>query len=198
MKKILMTSFIVGSFGLAHAANIFVGGLIGCENADAKVKVYNNINDAEAIDSADQDNSVLGLKAGYVFNSNHRADVTFEKTNHRSGLVMIPFSLNYTYITNWRVFNTKPFVGAGAGIIKWSETIICEPDSSKLDFNGRMWQVRAGTAYEASPNVELQIFYRYRKACFDGKSCDVSGNDINVDLDDVHTNGIFFGVNYIF
>ena len=133
-----------------------------------------------------------------MFNFNHRIDIAAEKTNHSNGLVSIPISLNYTYVADTVIQDFHPFVGAGIGMIRWSETIVCDDASKEMDLDGSMWQVRAGLLYELNQKTELEVYYRYSQADFDTEYCNENGNDISLDLDNVKRNGIFAGINYKF
>ena len=176
----------------------FVGVMGGYENVAVDTRLYNAINDMEVLDDTDQDNLFVGLKLGYMFNFNHRIDIAAEKTNHSNGLVSIPISLNYTYVADTAIQDFHPFVGAGIGMIKWNETIVCDENSKEVDLDGSMWQVRAGLLYELNQKTEVEVYYRYSQAEFDTEYCSEGANEISLDLDNVKRNGIFAGINYKF
>jgi len=172
----------------------FIGLMAGYENV--AVDTYIN---SVLLDDTDQDNLFIGLKLGYMFDFNHRVDIAAEKTNHSNGLVAIPISLNYTYVADTTVQNLHPFVGAGFGLINWTETILCGDFPSKeIDLDGTMWQVRAGLLYELNQETELEVYYRYSQATFDTEYCQEGATEVSIDLENVKRNGIFAGINYKF
>ncbi len=182
----------------AATGGFFIGVMGGYENVAADTRLYNYINDVETLDDSDQDNLFIGLKFGYMFNFNHRIDIAAEKTNHSDGLVSIPISLNYTYVADTTIQNFHPFVGAGIGLVRWTDTIICDEGSKEIDLDGDMWQVRAGLLYELNQQTEFEVYYRYSQATFDTEHCNENGQEMSIELDDVKRNGIFAGINYKF
>ena len=183
---------------VASTSAWFVGAMVGYENVTADARLFNAVNGAETLADRDQNNLFIGLKLGYMFNFNHRVDIAAEKTNHSDGLVSIPISLNYTYVADTSMQNLHPFVGAGIGLIKWRETILCDDASKEMDLDGTMWQVRAGLLYELNQKTEVEVYYRYSQATFDTEHCNENGNEISLELDNVKRNGIFAGINYKF
>ena len=202
-------------------AGSFFGGLMGgYEHVAVDTRLYNALNNAETLDDTGQNNLFIGLKVGYMFDFNHRIDIAAETTNHSDGLLSIPVSLNYTYVSdktleNFYPFtdagfakklkehgiaiqNFHPFAGAGIGLVRWSDTIVCNNASKKLDLDGSMWQVRAGLLYELDQKAEVEVYYRYSRASFDTKHCNENGNNISLDIDNINRNGIFTGINYKF
>ena len=121
---------------VASTSAWFVGAMVGYENVTADARLFNAVNGAETLADRDQNNLFIGLKLGYMFNFNHRVDIAAEKTNHSDGLVSIPISLNYTYVADTSMQNLHPFVGAGIGLIKWRETILCDDASKEMDLDG--------------------------------------------------------------
>jgi opacity protein-like surface antigen len=176
----------------------FIGIMGGYEHVAVDTTLYNIISDVETFDDSGQNNLFIGVKAGYMYNFNHRVDLAAEKTNHSNGLVAIPISLNYTYVADQTIQDFHPFVGAGIGMIKWRENIICDNASKKMDIDGNMWQIRAGLLYEIDQQTEVEVFYRYSQANFDTEYCSEGVNEISIDLDNVKRNGIFIGANYKF
>ena len=176
----------------------FIGAMGGYENVAVDAQLHSLGNNKIVVDDSDQDNLFLGLKLGYIYEFNHRIDIAAEKTNHSDGLISIPISLNYTYVADYEMSGFHPLIGAGFGQIRWEETVLCDENSKKAEFDGTMWQVRAGLLYEMNQDVELEIYYRYSEADFDTENCEIEGNEGTLDLDNVSRNGIFAGVNYKF
>ena len=176
----------------------FIGAMGGYENVAVDARLHNVTTDRMIIDDSDQDNLFFGLKAGYMFNFNHRVDIAAEKTNHSNGLISVPISLNYTYVADYEMYGLHPLVGAGFGMIRWEDTVLCGANSKEIDLDGTMWQIRAGLLYELNQDVELEVYYRYSQAEFDTENCSMGGMEGTLDLDNVKRNGIFAGVNYKF
>jgi opacity protein-like surface antigen len=133
----------------------------------------------------------LGLGAGYQFNNWFRADVTgeYRTDSHYSGLESYStvgcggagvntcydgYSANvnsavflangYFDIGTW--YGVTPFFGAGvgfshntiAGLTDTGQGYGMAPDHSKFDF---AWALMAGLSYSVTPNLKLEMSYRY-------------------------------------
>ena len=176
----------------------FIGVMGGYENTSADTSIFNTSCNAEWFDSSDHDYGVFGIKLGYMFNFNHRVDASFETTNNDYGFLRVPFSVNYTYVADYNLADIHPLVGIGAGIVDWSDTVLCNGTGTDIDMDGTMWQVRIGGLYEWSENVEAELYYRYSQVSLDNEDFQSNGYQGNIDIEDIDRNGIFFGINYKF
>jgi opacity protein-like surface antigen len=132
---------------------------------------------------------IFGLGAGYRVNNWFRADVTGEYRGNANfhGLDIVSFNgvpaftdeyhasksewlvLANAYVDLGTWWCVTPFIGAGVGASRNTISnfldvntpnlgVAFTPNASKWDF---AWAVHAGLAYKVSPNLTLELAYRY-------------------------------------
>ncbi|MFV0279271.1 MAG: outer membrane protein [Rhodoblastus sp.] len=133
------------------------------------------------------DSGLIGIGVGYQFNNWFRGDLTAEyrsSADYRKGMIYTAFCASafcldtysahvrsgvfmangYVDLGTW--YGLTPYVGAGVGLAHHSMRGLTDiglgrgyaPDNSKDNF---AWAVMAGLAYNVTPNLKIDVGYRY-------------------------------------
>jgi opacity protein-like surface antigen len=102
------------------------------------------------------------------------------------------FANAYWDITNYGGFT--PYVGGGVGAAFHRLSDIAAPlDASDGDNTSFAWNVTAGVSYDLSPELKIDVSYRYTDL---GSA--ISGGSVPLDVDDLTANEIKIGLRYYF
>src|SRR5690349_16598082 len=102
------------------------------------------------------------------------------------------FANAYWDITNYGGFT--PYVGGGVGAAFHRLSDITAPlDTSDGDNTSFAWNVTAGVSYDLSPELKIDVSYRYTDL---GSA--VSGGSVPLDVDNLTANEIKIGLRYYF
>ena len=211
MKRIVLFSALllaVSGWGLEPGKSGFYAGVNGgyeWSNGDLD-HIKLTPNHYESHPEADQEYWMVGAKLGYAY-LYHHFDVETEVSNRKYGLVSIPWTVNYTFVTDGAWFGLgafSPFLGLGYGQANFDDHVLCVLPDGVTEFEhtfnltGQLWQIKAGAQYPLDPAVDMELYYRHAWINFGSKTCAVDENSMRVDLDNLQLDGLFLGVIYKF
>lgn len=166
------------------------------------------------------DTGVIGAGIGYKFNNWLRADLTADYewpsdfhgttpcgcagTNNEEGQLSAWTGLANVYadLGDWHGFS--PYVGAGAGVaylkmenirsLNADGTNVSTPDGDNVNF---AWALMAGVAYNFSPNLALDVGYRYLNlGSVDSGNVPAGAGNGHFKYDDIAAHEVRVGVRY--
>lgn len=180
MKKIALAVLLASGL-MAADDGAYVGFDIGSTRFDIKAS-------AAGISAEESDNGgSQTLKAGYYFNKNSRAFISYQNINVDGGSAY-DVSLGYDYLFGSSDF--KPFVG---GFVGYGSTE--DDELSELDISGAVYGAQVGLNYAINDNFSVEAGYRYMKSNMED-TVSISGVDVKLEIDPI--SNWFIGANYKF
>jgi opacity protein-like surface antigen len=193
MKKLLLAS-LVGSMVAASslvAGDWYVGGDVGRAQIKADVKAVNLSTGASASASSSDTKSGFGAKVGYSLDGANNVEVEYinQATNYNTT------RLDYVY--KYNAGTIKPFIGAGVGVATYKEDLSALGTSS-FNKTATAWNLKGGLSYDISKNHEIELGYDYISVGSMSQNFVVSGQTINIKVDNAKTGRFYLGYNYHF
>lgn len=190
MKKIVFAGLVASS--ALFAGDFFVGADIASSAIKTDVSAKNKTTGASASRDSSDTKGGYGLKVGYEIADSHRFDLEYL----RIAANMNYASVGYTYKHSFG--EIKPFVGAGVGLAKYKEDFSVAGSSYSFDKSSSAWNLKGGLIYEIAKKHEIELGYNYIVAGNMSQDFTVSGQNIEVKLDNTKIGRAYIGYNYRF
>ncbi len=190
MKKIVFASLLAS--GALLAGDWYAGANVGSSAIKTDVSAKNKTTGASASGDSTDTKSGFGLKAGYELANAHRVEVEYLKLASN----MSNTRLNYVYKHSFG--DLKPYVGGGIGTASYKEDFTVNGNKYSFDKSATAWNIKGGLIYEIAKKHEIEVGYDYISIASMSEDYRISGQNIELKLDNTKIGRVYLGYNYRF